>query len=256
MSFIENAAKPMGFGGRAMLTAMNLGHMPLAAWGLGFLPKEDFRVIADCGCGGGAAVRALLRKYPTAKVYGVDQSELCAKRTCKTNRRAIEDGRCTVFCTDVRKLPFEYDRLDLVTAFETIYFRNNLSSCFEKIHTDANKPFFRKLIFRALQNAKKQCDKWGDYKMNLSELEEGKPIRYEFSECPAASFAKEHGLCEVMPALCNVDYASMEMIHARLVRKTTCVNGDVCDYAICDDKDPYCALHPEYCDEAGFRRNK
>lgn len=121
---------------------------------------------------------------------------------------------------------------------------------------DANKPFFRKLIFRALQNAKKQCDKWGDYKMNLSELEEGKPIRYEFSECPVASFAKEHGLCEVMPALCNVDYASMEMIHARLVRKTTCVNGDVCDYAICGDKDPYCALHPEYCDEAGFRRNK
>ncbi len=47
-----------------------------------------------------------------------------------------------------------------------------------------------------------------------------------------------------MPALCNVDYASMEMIHARLVRKTTCVNGDVCDYAICGDKAPYCALHP------------
>ena len=38
---------------------------------------------------------------------------------------------------------------------------------------DANKPCFRKLSFRALQNAKKQCDKWGDYKMNLSELEEG-----------------------------------------------------------------------------------
>lgn len=139
MSFIENAAKPRGFGGRAMLTAMNLGHERLAAWGLGFLPKEDFRVIADCGCGGGATVRALLRKYPTAKVYGIDQSELCAKRTCKTNRRAIEDRRCAVFCTDVRK--------------------------------------------------------------------------------------------------------------------TTCVNGDVCDYAICGDKDPYCALHPEYCDEAGFRRN-
>lgn len=79
MSFIENAAKPMGFGGRAMLTAMNLGHKPLAAWGLGFLPKEDFRVIADCGCGGGAAVRALLRKYPTAKVYGVANRNFAQK---------------------------------------------------------------------------------------------------------------------------------------------------------------------------------
>ena len=57
-------------------------------------------------------------------------------------------------------------------------------------------------------------------------------------------------------ALCNVDYASMELLHARLVRTTTCVDGCKCDYAICGDKDPYLKEHPEYRDEAGFRRNK
>ena len=50
--------------------------------------------------------------------------------------------------------------------------------------------------------------------------------------------------------------ASMELLHARLVRTTTCVDGCRCDYTICGDQDPYLKGHPEYRDEAGFRRNK
>ena len=34
------------------------------------------------------------------------------------------------------------------------------------------------------------------------------------------------------------------------------VSGCRCDYAICGDKDPYLKEHPEYRDEAGYRRNK
>lgn len=51
-------------------------------------------------------------------------------------------------------------------------------------------------------------------------------------------------------------FASMELIHARLVRTTTCANGCKCDYTICGDKDPYLKNHPEYRDKAGYRRNK
>ena len=52
-----------------------------------------------------------------------------------------------------------------------------------------------------------------------------------------------------MPALCNVDYASMELLHAKLVRTTTCVDGCRCDYTICGDK-TVLKGHPEYRDEA------
>ena len=69
-------------------------------------------------------------------------------------------------------------------------------------------------------------------------------------------FAIRHGLTDIMPALCNVDYASMELLHAKLVRTTTCVDGCRCDYTICGDKDPYLKEHPEYRDENGYRRNK
>ena len=121
---------------------------------------------------------------------------------------------------------------------------------------DCNKPFWKKLMYKAFLNAKKQCDRWGDFKMNVAPFDKDKPIYYEFTACPTAEFAKKHNLLEVMPALCNPDFESMEHIHARLVRKTTCSNGCKCDYTICGDRDPYLAEHPEYRDTAGYRRNR
>ncbi len=121
---------------------------------------------------------------------------------------------------------------------------------------DCNKPFFRRLMYLSFCNAKKQCDKWGDYRMYVAPYEKGKPIYYEFTRCPVADFARQHDLLEVMPALCNPDYTAMELIHARLVRTTTCANGCKCDYTICGDRDDYSRTHPEYKDPAGYRRNR
>lgn len=121
---------------------------------------------------------------------------------------------------------------------------------------DCNRPLFKKLLYKSFCNAKRQCDKWQDYEMHVSPYDESKPVCYEFTACPVAEFAQKNGLLEVMPALCNPDYTAMELIHARLVRKTTCANGCKCDYAICGDKDPYLMEHPEYRDEMGYRRNR
>ncbi len=121
---------------------------------------------------------------------------------------------------------------------------------------DCNKPFWRRLLYKAFQRAKHGCDRWHDYEMAVAPYEEGRPSYYEFTACPAAEFALRHNLGDIMPALCNVDYVSMELIHARLVRTTTCVGGGRCDYTICGDRDPYLKDHPEYRDEAGYRRNR
>lgn len=120
---------------------------------------------------------------------------------------------------------------------------------------DCNKPFFKKLMYRAFRNAEKQCAKWHDYEMTVAPYDPDKPIYYEFTACPVAEFAKQHDLLEVMPALCNPDYTAMELLHAKLVRKTTCANGCKCDYTICGDKEPYGREHPEYRDEMGYRKN-
>ena len=146
-----------------------------------------------------------------------------------------------------------------VTSFREIeeMEENLILPSFRKLKfVDCNKPFWRRLMYKAFQRAKKACDLWHDYEMSVAPLEKGKPIYYEFTACPAAEFAKKHGLAEIIPALCNVDYVSMELIHARLIRTSICVDGCKCDYTICGDKDAYIKDHPEYRDEAGFRRNK
>lgn len=121
---------------------------------------------------------------------------------------------------------------------------------------DCNKPFLRGLMYKAFTRAKSACDRWHDYEMNVTAYDKDKPIYYEFTACPAAEFAKKFGFDDIMPALCNVDFASMELLHAKLIRTTTCANGCKCDYAICGDRDAYAKEHPEYRDEAGYRRNK
>ena len=121
---------------------------------------------------------------------------------------------------------------------------------------NVNKTFFKRLLHFSFATAGKKCLKWNDYKMNVAAYQKGKPIYYEFTECPVAEFAKQFDLLEVMPALCNPDYTAMELLHAKLVRTTTCSNGRKCDYMICGDEDEYCRQHPEYKDVQGYRRNK
>lgn len=69
-------------------------------------------------------------------------------------------------------------------------------------------------MYKAFLRAKSACDKWHDYEMDVAPLDPDKPIYYEFTACPAAEFAIKHDLTDIMPALCNVDFASMELIHA------------------------------------------
>ena len=151
-----------------------------------------------------------------------------------------------VVCKDVTSLA-EIEQMEgnlFLPAFRKLRFVN------------VNHPLIKRLLYLAFSNAKRQCDKWGDFKMNLAPFDKNEPIYYEFTECPTAEFAKKHGLLEVMPALCNPDFEGMELIHARLVRKTTCSNGCKCDYTICGDREDYGKQHPEYRDEMGYRRNR
>lgn len=112
------------------------------------------------------------------------------------------------------------------------------------------------MMYKAFIKAKKECDKWNDYKMNVAPYEKNNPIYYEFTFCPIVQFAKKNNLLEVMPAICNPDFKAIEFIHAKLVRKSTCSNGAVCNYTIYGDKDIRLKDQIEYVDESGYRRNK
>ena len=133
-----------------------------------------------------------------------------------------------------------YDVCRSVTSFREIeeIEENLILPSFRKLQfAGCNKPFWRKLMYKAFTRAKSGCDRWHDYEMNVAPYNKDKPIYYEFTACPAAEFAKKHGMTDIMPALCNVDYASMELIHAKLVRTSTCADSCKCDYNIVGDRD-------------------
>ena len=133
MSFLENTRRPTGLGGKLMVAMMNLGHRALSEWGLRFLKLAPDAAALDCGCGGGANLKRLLRRCPRGRVSGIDYSEVSVQKSRALNRRAAEDGRCEVLQASAAKLPFEDARFDAVTAFETVYFWPGLQESFREV---------------------------------------------------------------------------------------------------------------------------
>lgn len=133
MTFFENTRKPVGVGGKIMVSMMNIGHSAVARWGLRFLEVASDAKVLDCGCGGGANIRRLLKRSPGGTVTGIDYSAVSVEKTKKLNRVAIAAGRCTILQDDVANMRFADDGFDVVTAFETVYFWQNLPQCFHEI---------------------------------------------------------------------------------------------------------------------------
>ena len=96
MSFFENTRKPEGFGGKLMVAMMNVGHSAVARWGLQFLNAAPDAKVLDCGCGGGANIKRLLKKCPRGVVKGIDYSPVSVEKSRKVNEAAIAEGRCAV----------------------------------------------------------------------------------------------------------------------------------------------------------------
>ena len=134
MSFFENTRKPVGFGGRVMVAMMNLGHTPVATWGLEFLYLSPDATVLDCGCGGGANIKRLLKKCPRGIVKGIDYSPVSVEKTKKVNETAVAEGRCAVLQGSVVDMNFEDDLFDAVTAFETVYFWPDMPQCFREVY--------------------------------------------------------------------------------------------------------------------------
>lgn len=83
MSFFDNTCKPTGSGGKLMVAMMNLGHRSLADWGLRYLALAPDAGVLDCGCGGVANIKKLLKKCPRGVVKGIDYSAVSVEKTRK-----------------------------------------------------------------------------------------------------------------------------------------------------------------------------
>ena len=135
MSFFENTRKPVGLGGKIMVAMMNLGHSPVARWGLHFLELTLDAKVLDCGCGGGANIKRLLKKCPQGIVKGIDYSPVSVEKARKAQPdRNCRRGAAWLWQGSVEHIIFAKDWFDAVTAFETVYFWPDLPQCFREVY--------------------------------------------------------------------------------------------------------------------------
>ena len=73
-----------------MVAMMNFGHSAMAEWGLHFLQPAPDAMVLDCGCGGGANIKKLLKLCPKGKVQGIDYSAVSVEKSAK--------GQCGCHC--------------------------------------------------------------------------------------------------------------------------------------------------------------
>jgi len=77
-------------------------------------------------------------------------------------------------------------------------------------------------------------------------------VRYSFTKVPNAQFAKKYNLTHILPLLCNSDFYGISQIHGKLIRCSTCGNGNICDYLIVGNQNPIAKEYETVMDEGGF----
>lgn len=155
----ENAVKPQGFWGRLMIRSMNKGHNELTDWALGYLNIENGWRVLDVGCGGGRTVSKLCALVGSGKVYGIDYSELCVKKSIKYNHKNVLCGKAEISQASVSQLPFPESGFNLVTAVETYYFWPDKLHDLMEIHRVLRRGGKLLLVFEMLKS-EENPDRW------------------------------------------------------------------------------------------------
>ena len=119
---IKNARKPVGELGHQILDRMNKSHESMAQWGVSHFQIDEDDVILDIGCGGGRNLERFAEQITTGKVWGIDYSEVSVEKSINFNQHAIDEGKVEVIQASVSEMPFDDNKFDIVTGFETIYF--------------------------------------------------------------------------------------------------------------------------------------
>ena len=186
MSFFENTRKPVGFGGKIMVAMMNIGRSAMAEWGLRFLQPAPDAMVLDCGCGGGANMKRLLKKCPQGIVKGIDYSPVSVEKSKKVNDAAIAEGRCAVLQGSVADMMFANNWFDAVTAFETVYFWSELTQNIGEVYR-VLKPGGTFFICNEANGETAKDDKW-------TQIIDGMTI---YTDTALKTYLEQAGFCKI-----------------------------------------------------------
>lgn len=124
--------KPHGEAGFETIKNMNENHRDISEFAFECIDVNENDKILDIGCGGGVNIEKFL-KLTNSNVDGLDYSEVSVNASINQNKKAVNDGRCSIVQADVTDMPINDEEYDLVSAFETIYFWPDIANTFKEV---------------------------------------------------------------------------------------------------------------------------
>ena len=130
---IKQCGRPTGEIGRIVALEMNESHYGLWEWGLSHITIPDNADILDAGCGGGGAIKLLHKLNANCRICGIDISEDMVTLTGEVNADLVKEGTVKLRCSSVSEMPYSDNMFDMVTAFETDYFWDDIPGALGEI---------------------------------------------------------------------------------------------------------------------------
>ncbi len=110
------------------------------------------------------------------------------------------------------------------------------------IFVNANKSSGIRAIRKMMLKNAEWLEKHPEYKkvswdFNFDESKYRDGYYYHFTQCPLNSFARREGMLDVLPVMCDMDFLTAGLMHAKLHRENTLAGGGkICDYWYVGDK--------------------
>ena len=131
---IQQSIKPKGRFGRIMLKIMNNAHRNIFKLGIENIDIYENYKLLELGFGGGGVLKLLSKKYNNIELYGIDFSEEALKIANKNNRKEIKHGKIKLLQADIEKIPFSNNYFEVIMAFQTHYYWQNLEKKIEEVY--------------------------------------------------------------------------------------------------------------------------
>ena len=121
--------------GIKIILRMNESHKYIHNFARKYIDFSKCKTILDVGCGGGQNISDMVRlTNEKAKIYGIDYSEASIEHSKHLNSESVEKGIVSFEHTSLMESDFKSNMFDLIVAFETVYFWDNIVENFKKIY--------------------------------------------------------------------------------------------------------------------------
>ncbi|MCZ6134163.1 class I SAM-dependent methyltransferase [Campylobacter ureolyticus] len=187
------------------LKRMNVAHNDGSLWAISKLNLDENKQlnILDIGCGGGQNLLNLSTKFKNSTLFGIDHSPTSinlSSQTCKDIKK-----RVFLEVSDVHKMSFSDNKFDLITAFETLYFWENLDIAFNEIKRVLKKD--GKFMIFLEGTTKQTLEKWEN-------LGEGIKLKNKLNPTEIKEILNENGFLNV--EIYNKDKSEKTCIIAKM----------------------------------------